>query len=54
MKDGKNIGEFIPHNFMSQNRKTSTITVDIYDIHGLKLIEGVTPVNLIHENYSEM
>lgn len=54
MKDGQNIGESISHNFMSHNFTTSTITVDVYDIHGIKLIEGVTPINLIQENYAKM
>ena len=41
MKDGKN-------NVASQKSTAHTITVDIYDKHGIKLIEGVTPVNSIH------
>lgn len=27
---------------------TDTITVDVYDRHGKKLIEGVMPINYIH------
>jgi len=49
MKYEENIGVVIPHNIASQNANARTITVDVYDKHGIKLIEGVTPINSIHD-----
>lgn len=37
MKDEENIGVAIPNT-------TNTITVDVYDRFGKKLIEGITPI----------
>ena len=44
MKDRQNIGVTTPHNVISQKPTTNTITVDVYDRFGKKLIEGITPV----------
>jgi len=48
MKDEQYIGLAIPNNVISQNPTADTIVVDVYDIYGKKLIEGVMPVNSFH------
>jgi hypothetical protein len=48
MEDGQNTGVTIQNNFINQNQTTDTIKVNVYDVYGKKLIEGVTPVNLVH------
>jgi hypothetical protein len=48
MKDEQHIGLAIPNNVISQNPTSDTIVVDVYDVYGKKLIEGVTPINSVH------
>jgi hypothetical protein len=38
----------IPNNVISQNPTTHTITVDVYDMYGKKLIEGIKPINSVN------
>ncbi len=33
---------------------TDTITIDVYDVYGKKLIEGITPVNSINQYLSTL
>ena len=47
-QDGQNISITIPNNVISQNPTTDTITVDVYEMYGKKLIEGIKPINLVN------
>jgi hypothetical protein len=47
MKEGQHIVMAIPNNVISQNPIADAIVVDVYDVYGKKLIEGVMPINSI-------
>lgn len=48
MKAEQYIGLAIPNNVISQNPIADTFVVDVYDVYGKILIEGVMLVNSFH------